>query len=331
MPSGRRFPLAFGTYTRRTGTGCQEEIVWWTQTAISTLAVDDSATCPSTPAVLRPALRCVTCRTLTSVFDQDRSIIFCSDRTLAQSCSRVALKILRRSRPTLPSCSRQSMASQSGTSSSPFTVTVSNLPFGSEGLISISVQGLTCPRQHPCGPATRLVSGQLSPAAGGGASHNAADFLPPFGHRHSLVGHPVPPGSSALLTVGLPGSAWTPARFPRSAHPSHGRIGCPLYPETKRCSHGRSDPSGRRSPPLPGARPYRPGIHPISRSYLLRGVIKGSLAFTRPAFPLACNPRMERGLLGLAPRASHPGRQDLRRTPGRGTGIEHSPGATRPA
>jgi hypothetical protein len=140
-----------------------------------------------------------------------------------------------------------------------------------------------------------------------------------------------PPGASALLTVGLPGCAWTPAGFPRSAHPSHDRIGCPLYPEATRCSHGRSDPSGRRSPPLPGARPYRPGLHPIARGCLLRGVIEGSLAFTRPAFPLACNPRMERGLLGLDPRASHPSRQDLRRTPGRETGIEHSPGATRPA
>ena len=101
-------------------------------------------------------------------------------------------------------------------------------------------------------------------------------------------------------------AAWTPAGFPRSAHPSHGRIGCPLYPEAQRCSHSRSDPSGRRSPPLPGARPYHPGVPSISRDCLLRGVIKGSLAFTRPAFPLACNPRMERELLGLAPRASHP-------------------------
>ena len=192
MPSGRRFPLAFGTYTRRTGSGSQEEIVWWTQTAISALAFGDRAVCPSTPAVRRPALRCVTCRTLTSVFDQERSIIFCSDRTSAQSCSRVALKILRRSRPTLPSWSRQSMASQSSTSSGPFTVTVPNLPFGSGSLISISVQRLTCPRQHPHGPATRLVSGQLSPAAGGGASRDAAGFLSPFGHRHSLLGHPVP-------------------------------------------------------------------------------------------------------------------------------------------
>ena len=29
-------------------------------------------------------------------------------------------------------------------------------------------------------------------------------FLSPFGRRHSLLGHPVPPGDSAHLTVGLP-------------------------------------------------------------------------------------------------------------------------------
>ena len=120
MPSGRRFPLAFGTYTRRTGTGSQVEIVWCTRTAISARSVDVRATCPSTPAVRRPALRCVTCRTLTSVFDQDRSIIFCRDRTWARFRSRVALKILRRSRRTLPSWAGQLMASQSGTSSGPF-------------------------------------------------------------------------------------------------------------------------------------------------------------------------------------------------------------------
>ena len=120
----------------------------------------------------------------------------------------------------------------------------------------------------------------------------------------------------------------TPGWF---THPSYDRIGCPLYPETQRCSHTRSNPSGRRLPPLPGARPYHPSPHPISQSCLLRGVIKGSLAFSRPAFPLAWSiPWMESGALGHTPRASNPNRQDLRRTPGRGTGIEHSPGATRP-
>ena len=58
-------------------------------------------------------------------------IIFCRDRANAQSCSRVALKILRRSLATFCSWARQSTASQSKTSSGPFTVTVSNLSLGS--------------------------------------------------------------------------------------------------------------------------------------------------------------------------------------------------------
>ena len=53
----------------------------------------------------------------------------CSDRTVAQSCSRVALKILRRNRITFCSWTRQSTKSHStATSSGPFTTTVSNLP-----------------------------------------------------------------------------------------------------------------------------------------------------------------------------------------------------------
>ena len=66
IPSGRSFflSLAFGMYTRLTARGCHDEIDWCTRTAISALASLVSATCPSIPAVLRPALRCVTCRTL---------------------------------------------------------------------------------------------------------------------------------------------------------------------------------------------------------------------------------------------------------------------------
>jgi len=87
-------------YTRRTGIGSQLARLRCTRTAISARSGDDKATSPSIPAVRRPALRWVTWRTLTSVFDHDPSISFCSDRTVAQSCSRVALKILRRNRIT---------------------------------------------------------------------------------------------------------------------------------------------------------------------------------------------------------------------------------------
>ena len=125
MPSGRSFARfdAFGMYTRLTGSGFQVRMLRCTRTASAILAGEVSATSPSIPAVSRPVLRCVTCRTLTSVLDQDRSIIFCKDLTLARSSSLAALKILRRSRRTLSSCSRQLMASHSrATSSVPFTI-----------------------------------------------------------------------------------------------------------------------------------------------------------------------------------------------------------------
>ena len=80
---------------------------WCTRTATCALASGVSATSPSIPAVLRPALRCVTCRTLTSVLARLRNISFCRFLTLGQSPSCDALKIRCRSRRTCSSCSRQ--------------------------------------------------------------------------------------------------------------------------------------------------------------------------------------------------------------------------------
>jgi hypothetical protein len=110
-----------------------------TRTAISARAWLVSATSPSIPAVLRPVLRCVTWRTLTSVLCQLRSISFCRSTAVAMSLSCTALKILLRSRRTSSSQRRQSTRSQASPSkagntgrgsSGPFTE-VSNLSFGS--------------------------------------------------------------------------------------------------------------------------------------------------------------------------------------------------------
>ena len=100
---------------------------WCTRSATAVLASEVSATSPSTPAVLRPALRCVTCRTLTSVLARLRSISFCRFLTLGQSCSWDALKIRCRSRRTCSSCSRQRTLSHCtgtsrGGSSGPFAL-----------------------------------------------------------------------------------------------------------------------------------------------------------------------------------------------------------------
>ena len=100
---------------------------WCTRTATCALASGVSATSPSIPAVLRPALRCVTCRTLTSVLARLRSMSFCRFLTLGQSCSCAAVKIRCRSRRTCSSCARQSILSHRtgalrGWSSGPFTI-----------------------------------------------------------------------------------------------------------------------------------------------------------------------------------------------------------------
>ncbi len=55
--------------TRLTARVLHERIVACTRAATSARDGEVRATSPSIPAVLRPALRCVTCRTLTSVFD----------------------------------------------------------------------------------------------------------------------------------------------------------------------------------------------------------------------------------------------------------------------
>ena len=129
IPSGLSFARfdAFGMYTRLTARGFHDEMDWCTRTATSALASEVSATSPSIPAVLRPALRCVTCRTLTSVLARLRSISFCRFLTFGQSCSCAALKIRCRSRRTCPSCSRQSILSHwagasRGWSSGPFAI-----------------------------------------------------------------------------------------------------------------------------------------------------------------------------------------------------------------
>ena len=117
-----------------------------------------------------------------------------------------------------------------------------------------------------------------------------------------LLGILLPPRSSAPLTVGLPSSQrLDPTGFPRSAHPSHGRIGCPLYPEAQRCSHDRSDPSGRRSPPFQGPGPLTPVLIPSPGLSITRR----HQGFTRvhpPGLPpRLVIPWMDQGPLGSSP------------------------------
>ncbi len=137
--------------TRLTGWGVHGRARCWTQRANAAFNWGSSTTFPSTPAVARPALISVTRRTLSSVFERDRSISFCKLRTFFRSPACDAVKILCRRRRTSSSARRQSTDAQSRSSpSGPFTlaaaagtaetassasVMVSNLPLGSVVLV----------------------------------------------------------------------------------------------------------------------------------------------------------------------------------------------------
>src|SRR5829696_6307109 len=267
MPSGRVLvlSLAFGMYTRRTGGGLHELRVACTCTATSARAWLVNATNPSTPAVRRPLLRCVTCRTLTSVFDQLRSMSFCRSLTLARFPSRTALKILPRSRRTRSSQPRQSTRSQGSPSnttlgsSGPFTE-VSNLSLSSSIRVHVHFKG---PPAHVSTlnglRAPGSISGQLAVDPSGGSSGLAVDgFLVPFGRRHSLLGHPVPPGVPPPLRSAYRSSCAYPrtfhgpiAGFPRSAcvRPGPGRA---LSTPGTAVFAGHRVFRGRRLPPTNG-------------------------------------------------------------------------------
>jgi hypothetical protein len=143
-------------------------------------------------------------------------------------------------------------------------------------------------------------------------------FPLPFGHRHSLPGHPVPARELGLPCGRLTGPCYqgrTPTGLPRSARMSCGRGGCPFYPgDCGARTAGRSSPAAACR--LAAARPCTPVQQPTTGGFLSRGIIKGSRSFTRPAFPWPVAP----GWNG-SPRASSPGftpRRYRRRMPGWG-------------
>src|SRR6266511_4104648 len=259
MPRGRSFPFAFGIHTRLTGRTSRGDR--WMAATSCALACEVRATCPSTPAVKRPALRCVTCRTLTSVLDRERSISFCRLRTRLWSPARVAAKIRCRSRRTSSSAARQSTASQSKPASlGPFTTTLpgrvvaSNLSLGSNGLASVLFADPPGPRQPP------FEAGHPGPYPAGYTTRPpeerscCAAFPSPFG-MPALACWTIlfPPRSSAPLTLGLPATAAgrTSTGLPRCPRVRPNRGGRLLDPGAMVSTRQeRSVPAGIRHPPV---------------------------------------------------------------------------------
>jgi hypothetical protein len=124
-----------------------------------------------------------------------------------------------------------------------------------------------------------------------------------------------PPGRQLPLRSAYQARCLDPDGF-STFHASETRPGwAPSIPRGRRCSHGRLIFSGRRLPHSNGLA-LLPRCHlPPTRGSDSRGIIKGSLAFTRPVFSLPVAP----GRIGSpwASSLSFPPRSYPRRTSGR--------------
>jgi hypothetical protein len=118
-----------------------------------------------------------------------------------------------------------------------------------------------------------------------------------------------PPGSWALLAVGLPNHRFGPRR---GYHVPHARaatgLGALWTPGTTvltptEATSGRAPAASQRPVPAPRRTSHRQG------SRLTRHQ-RGFTQFARPVFPSSVATRMERAALGLGPRASHPADQE---------------------
>src|SRR5207248_2614775 len=124
--------------------------------------------------------------------------------------------------------------------------------------------------------------------------------------------HPVPPRTSAPLTIGLP-SHHGPDPDGVSTFRAHEmRSGwAPPIPRSQRCSRDQHWVSSRRLPPLPAARPYHPVFIPPFRAHHHEASSEvHSRSPVRPS-PGPVIPRTERGPLGFFLELRTPSRQDL--------------------
>jgi hypothetical protein len=205
---------------------------------------------------------------------------------------------------------------------------VSNLPFGS-GVAACFLRRPARPASAPFQAGTSVPIRPVirEPPAEGPASGSRfpGAFRPPaFASRVILR----PLGSCAFLTSGLPaGSARrTPSGLSRFAWSRCGRGGCRLNP-----GDGGALPTGRWTPVgtcrLPAAVPFLPPAHSACGSP--PNGASSAIHSRSPVRPSpACDPRTERGALGISPGSAPRGYPQ--RTPGRGRSLHTGPGTTSP-
>ena len=194
--------------------------------------------------------------------------------------------------------------------------------------MTASLQQLTWLASAPFRAQHQLVSGRLSRAPPRRGRTTARVFPPPFGRRHSLLGHPFPPGVPPLLRSAYrqpqladhdgvsvfrtretrpgPGALYTPG----TAVPAQARV----HPVPAACRLARPVPVTPVSPPVPGCLSHEASARVHWHSPL-------------PAIPSPVAPGRN-GSPRAFPRASHPAGQDPAAHAGAGTGLRHWPGIT---
>ena len=187
-------------------------------------------------------------------------------------------------------------------SAGPFTATgaaASNLSVGS-GVSSSSPlwAHLTASAPFRAGHQARYPAGYPRPPVGGLALR--VGFPLPFGHRHSLLGHPVPakPGLPYGRLTGATGPDLDGVSVFRTHELRPGWV--PSVPRGRRCSSRSGRLSDRRPPHLSGMS-LHPANHPTDKDLALRGINQGFKPFARPVFPSPVAARMERSALGFPP------------------------------
>ena len=152
-------------------------------------------------------------------------------------------------------------------------------------------------------------------------------FLPPFGHRHSLLGSSCSrPGTGPSLRSAYRAYARTRTGFPRSAPARYDRDGCPLYPGDGGARPGQM-PCPAVARRFPAASPCTPQPHPTSGAPHY-GASTGVHAIHPSGLPLACGPPDGTGGPWAFPCAPHPAVTSGARQGG--AGREHAPRTTRP-
>jgi hypothetical protein len=207
-------------------------------------------------------------------------------------------------------------STEAGSSAGPLTtivVAASRLSIGSGLVVSFSGWAHLTTSARFRARAPDPVSGQLSttiswrrwPGSHGSRCLSAA------GVRFLVILRP--PGSWALLTVGLPANGRTQTGFPCFTRTSCDRGGCPLYSGDNGAhpDRSRSPASVRRFSTAQSLHPATT-IHPCGAP-LDEASTKGSNDFTRPIFPSPVATGWNSSVLGLNP--------ELRTPPSRATHV----------